>query len=387
MNIRISQNAITASLTVWLTACGSLNLQVDVLDPSYVDTVLLRQDLFIQLQEALDESQPTETSLKGLQKEHRNAYQKIAEVYTKEAGSDDDGNAIFLRELANRLVPDFDGSVAPEYEAVISLITAVDAKIREVLGRKKITGPGDIDINDADVTPLLLKRLTVLRNFRGRVSADLKIARNTHAKGPEIAPAVKAIAGVALAQVQLKLDSLTGGQRLAEDPLAYAVASAGKQYWANKFNRTYGNGRFGNLNFAIKMESLAEFTIKGLTFDPSAVTAMASKVSAQSLIFAAQIAGVPVNLPNVTAGTSGQAAVDRSKALADMQTATLQQDAEIESRQRALIRIAERILSEADNILSNDKRVRDSTKDAIDASFEAQRPLLIPASGSNKGGT
>jgi hypothetical protein len=57
--------------------------------------------------------------------------------------------------------------------------------------------------------------------------------------------------------VQRATKLVPAGGGLVDDPLAYAVASAPDQFWAESFNETYGQGFFGDFNFAIKMENIA----------------------------------------------------------------------------------------------------------------------------------
>ena len=54
----------------------------------------------------------------------------------------------------------------------------------------------------------------------------------------------------------------------------------------------------GNVNIAIRMSPSGNFTLKGMTLDPSAVAQVAAKVGTQSIMLAAQMAGVPVNIGN-----------------------------------------------------------------------------------------
>jgi hypothetical protein len=98
----------------------------------------------------------------------------------------------------------------------------------------------------------------------------------------------------AIAEIDSATASITGGKTLAEDPLAFAVAAAPKESWKEEYNRTLTRGYLGNLDVAVKLDSHADFTVKGVSFDPSTVATVAAKVTIQGLLVGAQIAGVPV---------------------------------------------------------------------------------------------
>ena len=80
---------------------------------------------------------------------------------------------------------------------------------------------------------------------------------------------------------------------IQQSPYVYYVASADEKKWAPKFDQTAGRGTFGNTDIAIKALAPGNFTIKGISFNPADVAATASKVTSQTVLLAAQVAGVP----------------------------------------------------------------------------------------------
>jgi hypothetical protein len=130
------------------------------------------------------------------------------------------------------------------------------------------------------------------------------------------------------------------------------------------------------------LESLADFTIKGVTFDPSKVAQVASKVTTQALLMSAQIAGVPVKLQSsasVAKPTSGKNAASATEDQESTQT-----------YKRALVDIADAILRETAEIegpkagpdSAAARKNRLAAIEAIRLSFNAQKSLLSSSSQS-----
>jgi len=92
---------------------------------------------------------------------------------------------------------------------------------------------------------------------------------------------------------------LIGDQGILEDPLASNVVYAPESYWLrseppNGFNETYASGNFGNTDIAIKMESIGNFTIKGVRLDSSKITQATFSVGRQAIKTVAAIYGIPM---------------------------------------------------------------------------------------------
>jgi ABC-type Fe3+-citrate transport system substrate-binding protein len=92
---------------------------------------------------------------------------------------------------------------------------------------------------------------------------------------------------------------------------------------------------------------------------------MASKVTTQTVVLAAQIAGVPVNINNTTNGHGSQLA-DSSKRISTAVTKNEELKVALNNQQLALINLAQSILAEQNNIADTTKR-----QDALNAILAA----------------
>jgi len=172
--------------------------------------------------------------------------------------------------------------------------------------------------------------------------------------------------------------SLIGGQGLVQSPYAYAPAAAPEEKWSPRFNETFGGGYLGNLNVAIKMVDLGDFTLKGVTFDPSDVVRAISKVTVQTLVLAAQIYGVPIKAPAGAApqAPAGGALAASSTRLATVQEASAAREAKRQDYRAALTTIALAIIREQPKLASTDNAQRQAAIDAIKATYEAHKTRL-----------
>lgn len=94
--------------------------------------------------------------------------------------------------------------------------------------------------------------------------------------------------------IEQKVESLTGGGHLFDDPLAPIVIAAPDKFWKGVYNETSALGTMGNTDIAIKMETVGSFTIKGLRVDASKVTEATFDVLKQSVRMVAAAYGVPL---------------------------------------------------------------------------------------------
>ncbi len=94
--------------------------------------------------------------------------------------------------------------------------------------------------------------------------------------------------------IEQKVESLTGGAYLLDDPLAPIVIAASDEFWKGIYNETTALGTMGNTDIAIKMETVGSFTIKGLRVDASKVTEATFDVLKQSIRMVAAAYGVPL---------------------------------------------------------------------------------------------
>lgn len=81
---------------------------------------------------------------------------------------------------------------------------------------------------------------------------------------------------------------------LSSDHLASAIANADDVCWEADYNEAFALGVAGNSDFAIKMESDSEYTIKGARLDASKLTRATFGAVRQGIAIAAAAYGVPL---------------------------------------------------------------------------------------------
>ncbi len=400
-----------------LASCGSLQVDVDVLDPRVIEQEVDR----IQYREALDlalgqSRQGLQQFFAELKKVHRKYYEDLRAQYLADAEhlekpdetTTDEEMALaktVLNELAEELLTDiFDLRISPQYDATEQQVWDLYLQAR-TLASKRTTAAADeaVDLN-MQLTQVAKATRTIKIGFTAWVEQDIgrqgiKSIQTIQDFGvsddqKEISVAEittsteKAGNGVEIIKTKT---SLIGQGSLFQDPHAYAVASADESMWADHYNQVFGKGQFGNLNVAIKMNSPADFTLKGLTFDPSQVASIAAKVSTQALIVATQIAGVPVNVSSSqqSNGTSdaGAALAASSEALATVEAEMAQAEARKADYLDALITIGLAITRENnDNGLgATPPETRQKSAEVILTTFDAHKGRLnLDVSTENK---
>jgi hypothetical protein len=93
---------------------------------------------------------------------------------------------------------------------------------------------------------------------------------------------------------KLRLDLLTAGLGLFDDPYAAYLVNAPEQYWQGVYNRAHGSGVFGNTDLAIKMEGPGMFTVKGVKQGASKLTQASLQVLKQGVQLVGAAYGVPL---------------------------------------------------------------------------------------------
>jgi hypothetical protein len=203
---------------------------------------------------------------------------------------------------------------------------------------------------------------TEVREFKEHLEAEARSAAGPTAaaapSGAASSPAErKAAAATALgdvtraapliASVQAAVRSVIENNSLAVTEFAYAVAKAQESLWAPGFNEAMGRGLFGNVDIVIRLNSTADFSVKGLLFDASKVAQVASKVMTQSLLLGAQLAGVPVATATTGTPTGGDALSGASAALSRSEAELMAREAQLESQRNAMRALARTILGSA----------------------------------------
>lgn len=156
-------------------------------------------------------------------------------------------------------------------------------------------------------------------------------------------------------------------------PFAYYVVKAPDKDWARDYDKSYGKGIFGNTDIAIKAIGPGNFTIKGVSFNPADVAVTAAKVTSQTVLLAAQIAGVPVKLsgtPNTD--KPGAALAQSSQALGQSLALNERVDIRMIAHRDALRRVAAALVRERKVIASGSDAERRSALLSIKAVYDSQ---------------
>jgi hypothetical protein len=165
------------------------------------------------------------------------------------------------------------------------------------------------------------------------------------------------------------LTSLIGQDGLFREPEAAAIAAAPEALWHKRFDQSFSWSIFGDTNVAIKMESRGNFSIKGVSFDPSEITRIASKVVTQSLLAWTQIAGVPSS-----AAASQPGSVSRIIDQNDQERTSL--DADRSDQWRALLVVADSVAGTNSRLTTGDAGQK-AAIDSLVAVWEANKERVL----------
>jgi len=390
-----------------LASCGSLQVDVDVLNPRVIEAEVER----IQNREALDLA--LSQSRDGLHqyfvdfhKVHRQYYEDLKTQYLADAehlvkpdeNTTDDEMAlakIVLTEIANELLTEiFDRLVFPQYDVTEQQVWDLYLEARILAKERANASADEIAGITEQLTQVAMSTRAIKIGFAAWVERDIGRQALASIQELQVSPVSETQKETSVAAITettnkagneveiIKKTSLIGQGSLFQDPHAFAVASADDDMWADHYNQVFGKGHFGNLNVAIKMNSPADFTLKGLTFDPSQVASIAAKVSTQALLVATQIAGVPVNVSGSQqsnpASGNGAALAASSDALATVQAQTAQAEAKQADYLDALITIGLAITREdnENGLQADPAPMREKSAEAILSTFDAHKARL-----------
>jgi hypothetical protein len=150
-------------------------------------------------------------------------------------------------------------------------------------------------------------------------------------------------------------------------------------YWSTNFNRALGTTELGNSDIVIKLNSQADFSVKGMRFDASTVAAVASKVTTQALLLGIQMAGVPLPRPATGSTNTGDGAklADASGQLSADQDKIAKRKAKIDAWRVAVREMALSILAEESNLTpANWPQQKDTVASQLEAMFNAMQSTL-----------
>lgn len=404
------RTVLVLTLAALLSGCGQLAVRVDVLDPEHVRQESSEEGLRKLYREIVN-AQNGELAARV---DHNFAsYQreviKLANSYDEVAKKLQDGRGDALKEVANGLrIGVTTGDVLTDVSRHGSTMEALAHAIRELGVKLKWPGRGAVpaelrerlanfEAEDKRLQLVQQRELRVLLNDGRRVSAMVRnpqpvaagaapaaeAAAAAAASGAAAAPEIKAAAEQAALVASVSQRSIIQDGGLAATEYAYLVASAPEHLWASNFNRAFASGNFGNVDVVIRLNSTADFSVKGMLFDATKVAQVASKVLTQSILIGAQMAGVPTTATSTGTQTGGDALSKSSADLATAEAAIAKRQALAESQRGAIRSIARTILGSALPLESSamagkgkDDPGRSPVHKAIDDSLVALKPLL-----------
>jgi|GEM_PF-4261899 len=378
---------IVLTLAALLSGCGQLAVRVDVLDPEHVRQESTEEGLR-KLYREIVSAQNGELAAR-VDRNFAN-YQreviKLAKSYDDVARKLQDPRGDALKEVANGLRSGVTGGgVQGDVSRHGNTMEALAQAIRELGVTLKWSGRGvvpaemrerlaNFEAEDKKLQLLQQRELRVLLNDGRKVSALI---------GSAAAPEVKAATDQAAVVASVSQRSIIQDGSLAATEYAYLVARAPERLWASNFNRAFASGNFGNVDVVIRLNSTADFSVKGMLFDASKVAQVASKVLTQSILVGAQMAGVPTATASTGTQTGGDALSKSSADLATAEAAIARRQALAESQRGAARALARTILGSAMPLETpalagkgKDDPGRSPMHKAIDESLVALKPLL-----------
>ncbi len=355
--------------------CGSLAVKVDVLNPDYVTRGADQRVLLRQLENVI--AQPPASfsqELDEIKDQHKEFYkelaQKIEARYVPPAVMTS-SMADYVSDLknSNKIL---DGFYGGQFGELRTLHEAIHTAFDELPKVERAEILGGLEPIDGILRGLLEERNARLGNvakmFRDDTKTNLATRSIDDADREALQPTVQ--------KTISELKSLTGGLTLTENAHASLVASADEKHWAPKFNETFARGTFGDVDIAVKLETLGDFTIKGVKFDPSAVAQVAAKTTTQALLIATQMAGVPISASQrSTQGGDAGAGLSRSSAeLEALQSTVAMRQALLDDYRRALLDFGDAIVRE-ESAIGNTSQAA-SARTAIAETFKQHRARM-----------
>lgn len=362
---------LLAVMIVCLTACAKLQVSVDVLDADILTIRNVMPDILVQ-----DKQYINQTILE-FKTAHQRPYlaqeeQLRAQVEKLQAAGNERG-AAQKGGFADELSVGFSTLISPYYDNRKADWLATVNAIRDKFDSYE--GEADMIKKKARQRSLIIQIMS-LGSLKSNIIKFRQDDLDEQAESGDISPEIIAKSANLLASTKRQL-FITGG--IEHSPFLFDVVNAPENDWAKYYDQSFGAGYFGNTDIAIKaLDGPGNFTVKGLSFNPSDVANAAAKVTTQTVVLAAQIAGVPVNLSGTPTG-NGAALAAASGPISAAIDSSEQIKISVNNQREALILLAQAILAEQENITDDDQR--EAALKAILAVYESQksRMTLMPA--------
>jgi len=163
-------------------------------------------------------------------------------------------------------------------------------------------------------------------------------------------------------------------------PLKYADGAAHpeKKYWVTQKNKRISKLYFGPTNIVIQVLESEPFTLKTISFNPVEVAQAASKVTAQSVLRAAQSEGVPISVKGTSTGNA-EALANNAYQLA--QEIAKENDIQLKNKayKKALLKVAQAIVNQQQTLeQSTDQQSLLASVKAIERVYDNHLMPLSP---------
>lgn len=405
---------IVSLVSVVLSGCAGMSVTVDVMDPEHfrdaqvniLNSKIFRQSAIgdispaetviekictayyetnIQLYQTAIEAQPTEPKFARLNQSTKDLKRK--ELEKRQKINSDQGKNVCLEDLGyNNL------SVASIYDSFLDIncnskecennpeieqrrrnynLARYYTKIRSIkaLAYEKIQHSQDTV--SALVANNASQNISAKNNAQTEISAEASIGQH----------AVKSISATNPDNGYLG----TNGRTLVLTDLAFAASNAPDEVWQKEYNVAKGLGTGGSLDTVIKLNSTADFSVKGLIFDARSTALTARKMTVSTLQLLAAGSGLPINATNTaTTDAEGNTVQTEGKVLDENNQITSAQ-AEIQTDKQlsvyydaALKQIAAITISTADQVksgIAGSQAIKDA-RAANKAAFDSNKIFI-----------
>ena len=359
---------VTLILFFLLTGCAKLEVAVDILDP---EIIIARAEKDLIADAMIQINTQNESTVKvmftDIRNAHYHAYVKTSESLRKEAlliSKTNSKKSKLMVISADNLLSGFkiiDKEYASKTTEWIAFVNKIKGFYAKYEAEKDIMSKNNLRLQ-------LVIAINNLKNLETNLQAFIKHDLNENKKIDEYL--VKKTEQAAISNSKKLFES----NDLHNSKYAYYVVSAPDDDWAEYYDRSFGSGYFGNVDIAIKAMDVTNFTVKGLSFNPADVANTASKVTSQSVLLAAQIAGVPVNVKGTPTGV-GASLANSSSRIHSALASQADMDIQLSSQKDALLKIAQAIIDEKSSVDGTDQE-RKSSIDSIKAVYTSQSSRL-----------
>ncbi len=388
---RLAAGALAGALAGLLAGCGQLKVTVDVLDPAYARDQVHDERLRKAYRDivAAPPGHYAAADRKRLV-DFQTEVARLAATYVEAGARLPDAQRKALAQIAGDLATGVRGpALAGQADAKGRELEGLAAAVRSDVAAAGWSGRGPVpqglreqlaafEASSRWLQPVAARTLAEMRADLLRIAALAPAAAPAAAPASAIAAAVKPQEAVVRA---VAARSLIQGGEIADSEYAHAVAAAPPELWATRYNQAFGSGYLGNVDVVIRMNSTADFSVKGMRFDASTVSKVASKVMTQGLLMAAQVAGVPVATARSGTQTGGDALSGASSELASAEAALARRQVAQQARRDAVRALAQTVLAlhpslTAPDLAGADAAARATLHRSVDDTLAALKDLL-----------